>query len=195
MLAAEWRFIFTRCVARLPEGRRPEGASDTIALDPMAAPAQGYDDLLRRFGDPSRYLRSDGTLSASWEKEHIVRRKLPAALPYAFAPDAAVTRIACHRLAADAFALAFERVLARGVAPDYLVFAGCFQPRRKVGGEGWSTHTWGLAVDLRPATNPFGAPTGDMDARVVAEFEAAGFEWGGRWTRRDAMHFQYVTGY
>lgn len=59
---------------------------------------------------------------------------------------------------------------------------------------GLSTHCWGIAIDLNWATNAPGT-RGDMDPGIIEVFERFGFEWGGRWSYRDCMHFQYATGY
>lgn len=86
-----------------------------------------------------------------------------------------------------------------------------FNCRAVTGGEGWSQHAHGTAVDLNPVQNPYhrdgevkppaGEPYLDradrrpgMIARpgpVVDAFDALGWEWGGDWrSLKDWMHFE-----
>lgn len=78
--------------------------------------------------------------------------------------------------------------------------------RAKVGGSGWSTHAYGMAVDINAMRNPYvsgstvvpeGATRslskGRLDAgdSGVTAFTSEGFIWGGSWKRaKDYMHFQ-----
>mgnify|MGYP006286993607 FL=1 len=68
------------------------------------------------------------------------------------------TQVRCHERVADSL----HRVLTN-VKDHYGVerikelrlhlFGGCFNPRRKRGGSGWSTHAWGIALDYDPEHN------------------------------------------
>ena len=85
-----------------------------------------------------------------------------------------------------------------------------FNCRGAVGGNGWSMHAYGLAVDVNPVENPYVLggrvlpPAGRryLDrsrARpgmavaggvLVRAFESAGWQWGGRWSGSpDYQHF------
>lgn len=98
-------------------------------------------------------------------------------------------RVYCNRDLQGPLSVAFGLLVARGLGHLVLTWDGCFQIRRARGGISSSLHSWGLAVDLNAAWNRMGRkPT--MDPRVVACFDAAGFEWGGRWRLPDGMHFQ-----
>lgn len=57
-----------------------------------------------------------------------------------------------------------------------------------------SNHSWGLAVDLNSTENPMSTKfVSDIPPAVVADWEACGFYWGGRYENRpDAMHFEYL---
>lgn len=57
-----------------------------------------------------------------------------------------------------------------------------------------SLHSWGIAVDFDPASNPMGGknsrlrtPQGQI---FVKTFKDAGWTWGGDWNMKDDMHFQ-----
>lgn len=85
-----------------------------------------------------------------------------------------------------------------------------FVCRPVTGGEGWSQHAYGLAIDINPFHNPYrkgdlvvpelASAYVDRDWRrpgmihegdvVVAAFDALGWGWGGRWrTLDDWQHF------
>lgn len=59
-----------------------------------------------------------------------------------------------------------------------------------------SNHSWGLAVDVNAPCNPMSSTfRSNLPPAVVAEWEKAGFYWGGRYANRpDAMHFEYIGG-
>lgn len=88
--------------------------------------------------------------------------------------------------------------------------SSAFNCRPVTGGDGWSRHAYGLAVDINPLRNPYVQgttvlpPAGEAyldrsDVRpgmivagdvVVAAFAARGFEWGGAFSSlKDYQHF------
>lgn len=68
---------------------------------------------------------------------------------------------------------------------------GCFNWRRIVGGISLSMHSGAIAIDLNPAENPLGFRlVTNIPSWMVAIFIANGFVWGGRWVRKDAMHWE-----
>lgn len=56
-----------------------------------------------------------------------------------------------------------------------------------------SLHSFGVALDIDPATNPQGKPLRtDIPWYVRSLAASHGITWGGSWKRRpDAMHFEY----
>lgn len=78
----------------------------------------------------------------------------------------------------------------------------CWNRRRVRGGRSWSMHSWGTAVDINAATNPYSYRfRSDMPPAMVAEIEALNhrgrpvWAWGGRFGRNgvgkvDPMHWQ-----
>ncbi|GEM_PF-682661 len=157
-------------------------------------PPHGYPEICRVFGDIESYVGEDGTLDPSWEKEMLGYASLPFSLPLSWAPEKVVTRIHCHRLLAPVLEGLFQEVVDRGLRPLVRTYGGCFSFRRMRGGGRLSTHSWGIAIDLNPDTNPLGSK-GDMAPELVSLFREFGFVWGGAFSRPDPMHFQFCSGY
>jgi len=65
-----------------------------------------------------------------------------------------------------------------------------FRPVR--GASSLSMHAYGIAVDIDPAHNQMGT-TGRMPQAVIDAFESRGWYWGGRFSRRDPMHFEMTA--
>ncbi len=99
----------------------------------------------------------------------------------------------CHRLAVPHFKAAFGLLVKRGLAGQLRTYDGCYNVRYMRGAGQWSTHSWGIAIDLDAPWNRFGQENFEMSQDVARCFEENGFIWGGRWNRPDAMHFQYCA--
>lgn len=148
-----------------PEQAAPESGSGHIA--PFT-----YTDL------------GDGTIAIdpAWVAEWIVPVELPGI---------ATTR--CNRVMVPQLLAALQELQARGLYGHFEAdqFGGCFVARRI----DWSPdrplsmHAWGIAIDFNTRDNWLG-DTPQMDMAVVEVFERWGFEWGGRWSRPDGMHFE-----
>jgi hypothetical protein len=125
---------------------------------------------------------------------YLIRINLPYPMRIAWDPAHTVSTMVCHRLVADKFVAVFNDLLSHyGMAKlkelGIDLFGGCFNFRKMRGGTEWSTHSWGIAIDINAAWNGLGKePT--MSNRLVKCFTDCGFEWGGTWTRKDGMHFQ-----
>lgn len=72
-----------------------------------------------------------------------------------------------------------------------------YNNRPKIWGGGKSLHSWGIAVDINPESNPYqpgnyGPPTTDISPEIIDIFKKYGFVWGGDWPgERDPMHFEW----
>lgn len=79
--------------------------------------------------------------------------------------------------------------------PYKVIFSGCYNPRHQMNNpkKPLSIHSWGAAIDLNAQTNLPGKP-GDLPDELVSLFENEGWNWGGRWKAKDAMHFQMYNG-
>lgn len=60
-------------------------------------------------------------------------------------------------------------------------------------GESMSLHSFGIAIDINPGTNPMGSTlVTDLPNCLVEAFKRYGFRWGGDFSgRKDAMHFEF----
>lgn len=57
----------------------------------------------------------------------------------------------------------------------------------------WSTHAWGIAVDISAAYEPMGSCTSTTNENFAYIFKDHGWRWGLDFC--DPMHFQYAFGY
>jgi len=83
---------------------------------------------------------------------------LPYPMRLAWDLDTKVSKMRCHKLAAEAFLNVFNDLLAHYGLKEIErlgidLFGGCFNYRKMRGGTSWSTHAWAIAIDLDPARN------------------------------------------
>lgn len=156
----------------------------------------GLEEIKKVYGDPTQLVHDDGTVSSVWEHSVLESVFLPAPLPLGWDLDVKVRRIRGHKLILPSLLETLQSIHDHGLWNLLVTFDGCYNWRAKKGQSRLSTHSWGIAVDFNAATNQFRHP-GDMDPRVVEEFEGRNWVWGGRWGAhyRDPMHFQYARGY
>ena len=98
-------------------------------------------------------------------------------------------RIYCNRDMVNPLEQAFRNLIERDKVGELRTWDGCFNIRKKRGASSASLHSWGIAIDLNAAWNRFGG-TPTLSLAFVQCFKDAGFDWGGDWTKKDAMHFQ-----
>lgn len=127
--------------------------------------------------------------------------KLPYPMRLAWDTKVKVTRMSCHKKVADQLSAIFKEILEHYGLDEIQrlgidLFGGCFNYRRMRGGSAWSTHAWGIAVDLDPARNRlretkrtarFARPEYEC---MIDIFYKHGFESLGREKDYDWMHFQ-----
>ena len=111
-----------------------------------------------------------------------------------------ITKFKAHKKLVPIFEEIFNKELGRYDEDEYnkMVkdFGGCFNIRYMKGRKKYSTHSWGIAIDLNVRDNPFGSKISKQDKRLVEIFKKYGFIWGGDWEKRpDPMHFQFAEGY
>tara|TARA_R110000772_G_scaffold64563_2_gene144369 strand:- start:200 stop:688 length:489 start_codon:yes stop_codon:yes gene_type:complete len=104
------------------------------------------EELKRVYGEPNQ------------EGSYLTFIDLPYPMRLAWDLDVKVTRMRCHKLVADNFLLVFEDLLCyygyeKIVELGIDLFGGCFNFRKMRGGNDYSRHSWGVAIDLDPARN------------------------------------------
>ena len=156
-------------------------------------PRQSAAEMNAFYGNPD--ADHNGVPDPTWEAANIVKLVPPYRMVLAWAPDQPVKAIRIHRKCTDSLA----RILG-GIVDHYgtqkaieaarmHLFGGAYNFRLKRGGSTLSNHSWGSAIDLDPAGNPFGGKV-TMPRAVVDLFAAEGWVWGGPWNTADGMHFQ-----
>ncbi|MBN9061305.1 MAG: M15 family metallopeptidase [Rhizobiales bacterium] len=159
-------------------------------------PAQSPAAMNDFYGNPD--ANHDGRADPAWMKANLVRVKPPYRMKWSWAGD--VTTITVHRRCAESLLRALDAVARHFGSQQAIERArmhlcgGAFNFRLMRGGSNLSVHSWGAAIDLDPERNGLGRryaeSLGMMPMAVVEIFAREGWEWGGRWSRPDAMHFQ-----
>lgn len=108
---------------------------------------QTQEEKIKRFGRPNK----DG-------KGYLVTIQLPYSMRLAWDKKTTVTRMRCHKDAAEPFKRVFKDLLDHYGLPEIQrlgidLFGGCFEFRLMRGGTELSSHSWGTAIDLDPERN------------------------------------------
>lgn len=137
----------------------------------------GYQQIIKVFGKPGM---------------NIVTQSMRAG------PNGEIINVRCHKLLAPIFKKVFDEIYKEGLSHCIKSFDGCYVYRRKKRGGSWSTHAWGIAIDINASGNPMvrnkrNMKITDGQKAIAPIFEKYGFYWGAAFG--DPMHFQYCTGY
>lgn len=157
------------------------------------APA-GLEEVKAFYGDPTGFIREDGTISPFWELR-MVSVELPRPLPLGWDHTKTARAVRVNEAIAAEVAQAF-RELDKHRLWDFLVtYDGGYCWRTMRGSTSrLSMHAFGGALDFNASTNQMGT-VGNMAPELVEFFEARGWVWGGSWKRPDPMHFQLARNY
>ena len=109
--------------------------------------------------------------------------------------------LTCNKQMTGAALLSFRQISEAGLADkidfvDTKRLGGCFNAREirtawGTSGRNLSRHSWAIAIDVNPTTNPYGNVP-NLDRCVVEIFRSNGFAWGGTFMVPDGMHFEYT---
>ena len=153
-----------------------------------------------------------GTVMSAWPRQDFrsmcayygapgtnqVRLALPAPLRLAWNKTATVNSIMCHRLVAPSLGKILGDIREMYSSKKAFqesgmdLFGGCLNVRKKRGGDTWSIHSWGCAIDLDPERNTMGMhrAQASMPESVIQVFVDAGWVSLGHSRDMDFMHFQ-----
>ena len=144
-------------------------------------------------------LRYGKIVDNKWEKEtqFMVMYKVPqdiAANWINAATNKPTTRIYINKDMQAALDASLLALVETGCILELKTFDGCFNIRDVRGVPGTlSWHSYGLAIDLNAKENPLNKPP-VLSAAFVKCFTDNGFVWGGAFSRKDGMHFQFGLG-
>ena len=148
--------------------------------------------LIKRFGVPNETGAG-----------YLVHIALPYPMRLAWDINTTVNRMSCHKDVKNDFVHIFNDLFytygydeLKRLGID--LYGGCFNYRKMRGGNSWSTHSWGIAIDLNPAKNGLRTPYNEAlfskpeykDLHRIFEFN--GFENLGKTKNYDTMHFQKI---
>ena len=149
----------------------------------------------------SQYLKKFGTPSQTG-KGYLTQINLPFPMRLAWDKKISVKKMSCHKDIAFALTNVFNDLLKHYGLEEIQrlgidLFGGCFNYRAMRNGSDWSTHAWGLAVDLDPDRNKL-KETSKTARFARPEYKAMidifykhGFISLGREKNFDWMHFQW----
>lgn len=131
-------------------------------------------DCLKKYGDP-------------YKERNMVVFQIPTYIKKEC--KALPTKIYCNKDLVGPLTDALDKLADRGLLDQIKSWDGCFSIRQIRGGNGFSLHSWGIAIDINANENPLGVKP-KLSHQVVECFTSSGFQWGGVWERPDGMHFQ-----
>lgn len=89
---------------------------------------------------------------------YLISIALPYPMRIAWDTSHTVNTIRCHKLVSNNFLSIFEDLLSHYTYTKLVdlgidLYGGCFNYRKMRGGTDWSTHSWGIAIDIDPSRN------------------------------------------
>lgn len=146
-------------------------------------------ELIKKYGKPNE----NGT--------YLTTIKTPYPMRLAWDKETKINKIRCHKLVAENLTNIFTEILEvygyeKIVSLGIDLYGGCFNFRKMRGGNDYSRHSWGVAIDLDPERNQLKetAKTARF-ARpeykpMIDIFYKYGFVSLGREKNYDFMHFE-----
>jgi hypothetical protein len=152
-------------------------------------------DLYTKYGNPFTTY-DEGQYMELWQVPKYIHSRIRV-LP---------SRIYCNKELPLMLEIAFLNLIDRGFSDELKTWDGCYMIRpirgyerlvEELMGKGnieaamiyLSVHSWGFGIDVNAFENGLGKIPKFTNGFVKC-FTDAGFEWGGKWKRKDGMHFQ-----
>lgn len=152
-------------------------------------------DAISFYGDPRG---ENGQANYNWEQENLIIVRVPWKI-YTSWDHAEMRGIRLHKKCAESFSRIAEAAWAFADKSQKLISyfgldlcGGGYNYRTMRSWNTLSMHAFGAAIDFDPDRNRFGDSTPQFGefSRIVEFFEREGWVWGGRWKKKDGMHFQ-----
>ncbi|WP_342088002.1 M15 family metallopeptidase [Dyadobacter sp. OTU695] len=139
--------------------------------------------LIAKFGDP--YKDRLG-FERKWMKLWIVPADIREAIP------AMPAKIYLNKLIQVPLERTLRELIELGLHVEIVSCDGVFNIRTKRGSSGISLHSWGIAIDLNAALNPFRGKV-TWSAEFLQVWRDIGWICGADWSAasKDGMHFQW----
>jgi len=98
-------------------------------------------------------------------------------------------RIYCNKDLILPLSKVFRSLIDTGFVEEIKTWDGCFNIRKIKGSKSMSLHSWAIACDVNAFENQLGQIP-KLSEGFVSCWTDNGFDWGGRFSRMDGMHFQ-----
>lgn len=127
-----------------------------------------------------------------------VKLALPYPMRLAWDTTRTVNTITCHAKVHDSLGRIFAEILSHYGSEEKVrearmdLFGGCLNVRKVRGGDSWSIHSWGTAIDLDPERNTMTMHRDQaaMPQKVIDIFKSENWISMGDARNFDYMHFQ-----
>ena len=157
-------------------------------------PHQDTASLNEFYGDPRG---RNGNASPKWYSANMVKWVPPYQIYYSDGKKTPFKFLMVHQKCLQTFQTAYTDVL-KHIGQEQIsklrldISGGAFCYRLERGGSSLSVHSWGCAIDMDPAHNPFPHKwkQGGIDPTFCQIMESHGFWWRGENNDIDPMHFQ-----
>jgi hypothetical protein len=152
---------------------------------------------MRRFSNFDEIIKRYGTITSGvWadEVKWMVVYRLPSYVTQLTntATGRPCTKIYTNKDCIKPLDRAFQNLKDNKLLSELKTFDGCFMIRdiRGIPGKP-SMHSYGLALDFNAKENALGQPP-KLSTEFVKCFIDAGWTWGGNFSRKDGMHFEFT---
>lgn len=146
--------------------------------------------IIQKYGKPD----DDGS-------DYLVTIQLPYPMRLAWDTNTKINKMRCHQLVAQNFQNVFNELLSTYGLVELQrlgidLFGGCFAFRKMRGGNDYSRHSWGIAIDLDPVRNQLKQTSKTAQFAkpaykpMIDIFYKHGFVGLGKEKNYDWMHFE-----
>lgn len=143
--------------------------------------------IIKKYGEPG--------------EDNLVTISLPYPMRISWDKGTIINKMRCHKLIADKLINVFNELLSSYGLSELQrlgidLYGGCYNYRKMRGGNDWSRHSWGIAIDLDPERNQLKQTSKTAQfakpeyKKMIDIFYKNGFVGLGREKNYDWMHFE-----